>query len=215
MTASLYQSGSPAPRRRRRRRGSGWCAAIMRSSRSKSCSVAHAAAHAEDVRRHASRVELDVVARAAARGSAHRRAGRAPGRARVGVEAERRQVERHPARLRVVRVEVDDDEDGVAAVRRRRPSRRRSAARCRSSMEARGRGRDCSAGFSRRMRFTRAMNVAQAVGAVEVPVRSSYFSESQVLLAARLARRVLQQLVRRAVDAVARRQRRRQHERAP
>ena len=52
----------------------------------------------------------------------------------------------------------------------------------------------CSAGFARRIAFTRAMNSAQAVGASQIPVAQLVFLRVQVFLAARLARRVLQQL---------------------
>src|SRR5688500_4197984 len=51
----------------------------------------------------------------------------------------------------------------------------------------------------------------EAVRTLEVPVLDLVLLRIEVLLAARLARRALLQLVRRAIDAVVRRQRRGQH----
>src|SRR4051812_38638634 len=77
---------------------------------------AHAAADAEDVRRHLPRVELHEVARTVPEetgaGQEIVHLERLP-----HLETERREIEVDPPRLHVVRIEVDDDDD--RAVERR------------------------------------------------------------------------------------------------
>ena len=69
----------------------------------------------------------------------------------------------------------------------------------------------CSAGFSRRMRFRRAISAVHVAGRVPVADADLVLLRVQVLLAARLDRHVLAELEA-AVDAVERRQRRGEHE---
>ena len=146
-----------------------------------------------------------------ARGSVRRRAGRAPGYGCVGVQRQLVERQLDPAGLGVMRIEVDDH---------RAPCCRRPAASCCSTsscvvvdrMEAQASSRDCSAGLLAPDRVDARDEVAQAVRPLEVPVADLVLLRVEIFLAARLARLVLQQLEGRAVDAVAGRQRRGQHQ---
>src|SRR5512134_3605215 len=118
MTASRYHSGSTA--------AASWAVPAGALSRSRFMPLqevvevalgAHAPAQHEEMRRRARRVELDEVAPPVPQVA---RAGEQlvhlVGGARV--HAERLEVELDPAALRVVRVEVDDGEDGVLRLAR-------------------------------------------------------------------------------------------------
>src|SRR3989337_3046070 len=118
MTASLYQSGSSA--------GAASCAAlrwVLWGAFTASQEVVEvllavqAPAHAEHVRGRALRVELHEVARAVPQVA---RAGEQVVHlvGAVGLDAERGQVELHPAAVRVVRAEVDHADDLVRPIRR-------------------------------------------------------------------------------------------------
>src|SRR5258706_9427531 len=154
----------------------------------------------EDVRRQCVRIELDEIAPAA------------PGVMARGdqilerVAVARRAIEVEPSRLLMMRVEVDCDQDQVVAYLLRVAQHLVVVGR----MEA-----QAPVALQRRIFLSHVVELgdqlAQAVGPVALPAPDLVLLGVEVLLAARLARRVLHQLERRAVHAVIRRQLRRHH----
>ena len=165
---------------------------------------AHLAPHAEDVRRHHGRVELDVVARAvpdvarAAEQVVHlERRVAARGRARRAARSSH-------AGLRVVRVEVDDaDDDVVAALVA--SCCRRAAASLSIGVEARRRSCAAAPGCRGGRRSRCAIRRRRLSGSSRSQWRSWYFSESRYSSLPGCSGAVLAELEGRAVDAVVRR----------
>ena len=205
MTASLYQSGSSAVRR---------SAALVRSAVERSATgsrgrrVAHAAHARQMCAGELLRVELTKLRAPLPDDSARRSAGRAPGRpAAARARARRGRASTQPACA--VRIEVHD----VTTMfdrSSRSSSRRRASCVVVDRHGTAGSSRTAAPGCRGGSRFSRAMSGA-GCRALEVPVPDLVLLGVEVLLAAGLARHVLEQLEGRAVDAVVRRQRRREH----
>jgi len=121
-------------------------------------------------------------------------------------EPEALQVELDEARLRVLEVEVDRDQDDVAffLLRINQQLRIVDVVEAQAPVALQG-------GIRLPHTVQQRDQLAQAVGAPEVPALHLVLLRVEVLLASGLAGRVLEELVRRPVDAVVRGERRGEH----
>src|SRR2546430_15091640 len=162
------------------------------------------AAQAQHVRGTDLRIELDVVAWPAPEVP---RVGEQIVRLEhfAGIDAQLDQIQVDPARLRVMRIEVDDHQHRARAVGR-------GLAVADELVVVDHVKAQVPVELQRRVRVPRRVHpgdeITKAVGPVQVSMTDLVFFGIEILFAVRLARPILTQLERRSIDAVIRAQRR-------